>query len=176
MGAGPRHSLLRLRNGVVLAVFGVVLTSCLFPSFDKFERGGGASEDAGGGGRSRDAATPEGAAPERDAAIDAAAPREIVCGDLRCTVPDENCCTTIGGPDCQPNATTFCTSVQGGQLFECDGDEDCAEGQTCCHVAEEKAAKCRGSCAGQELCNGPSARCPAGKSCTGKVEIFRACE
>lgn len=176
MGAVPRHSLLRLRNGVVLAVIGVVVTSCLSPSFEKFERESGTSEDAGGGGQSKDATPSEGGAPGRDVETGAAVQREIVCGDERCVIPDENCCTTIGGPDCQPNAATFCTSVQGGQLFECDGDEDCAEGQTCCHVAEEKVAKCRGSCTGQELCNGPGRRCPAGKTCTGKVEIFLACE
>lgn len=165
-----------------------VLVGCLFPSFDELRSND--KQDSGSSGDDDDVAKEAGASSSSSSSSssgstssssssgDGGSGKEIACNGACPVAPGTFCCTTIGGLSCQGTGTeTFCTSVEGGEIFRCDGDEDCEAGQVCCFTVADKEAKCATTCAAQVLCNGPKATCPTGKSCTGIVEkTFKACQ
>jgi hypothetical protein len=82
----------------------------------------------------------------------------VVCGNMTCVAPDEDCCVTqTGNTRCQPQGTQ-CS----GRLFTCDGPEDCSNGDDCC--GSFNGSMCNGGgCGANEapLCHVLS-DCPSG--------------
>jgi len=58
--------------------------------------------------------------------------KQIRCGPLTCDVA---CCATFDPPTCTPDPRECARTDQGDAvIYECDGPEDCANGQACCLV------------------------------------------
>ena len=78
-----------------------------------------------------------------DAAIDAP-PGAITC-------PGSMCGTVCCDGDCLNATTSVCT----GNVFRCDGPEDCGTDQVCCN--DQNGSTCvTGTCGGFEVCHTPS--------------------
>lgn len=75
------------------------------------------------------------AAPPQVAATAAPPPhrkKQIRCGSLTC---DTACCATFDPPSCSRDPRECARTEQGDAvIYECDGHEDCANGQACCLV------------------------------------------
>ncbi|MBX3225915.1 MAG: hypothetical protein KIT84_29940 [Labilithrix sp.] len=164
----------------LVLVGAIALVGCLFPSFDDLKsdtkttpRPDAGSDGDDDDGDDDDATPPDAGGTKLPDGGDFPA-RHIDCNDV-CPIADALCCTTVGGASCQPlEAETFCP-VQGGEVFKCDGDEDCDPGQVCCYA--EKRGTCSATCAGQQLCHGSPGSCPPGKTCTGTIAgHFKACQ
>jgi hypothetical protein len=182
---------------VVMLAASLLVGGCLFPSVEGLGGGtGGASSDAADGGvltssaqdptpasttgASVPAGTPDASTSSAgDAAAAGAGAGLIACGTDPCAVGANICCTTVGGDSCQaPSTSGFCTSVEGGSILECDGNEDCAGGTVCCFLESEKTAKCRTSCPGpgKTMCNGATPDCPSGQTCSGSLSGHKVCQ
>jgi hypothetical protein len=147
----------------VIAMLAVALAGgCLFPSFDQLSA---PPRSVDGGGQASDAASEA-----------SAATAEIVvkCGAATCPVRDAFCCINPLGSECMPKsqreACVFST------LAECDGNEDCPSGESCCSTNGDPDITCRGACSGIVVCTG-SGQCPAGKACTRTLDgDYKGCE
>lgn len=166
-------------RGSLLLLGAAVLGGCLFPSFDDLgPTGKGTLKSTSSSSSSGSDASSE-PEPKGDAAapFDAGDALGITCGDNTCLHGSAFCCLSVGGstPNCQPSgAVGTCNFQIDGKAFQCDGDEDCGSGQVCCVVDGEAA--CAAACAGPTLCNSAISTCPAGKSCSGTISGFKACQ
>ncbi len=88
---------------------------------------------------------------------------KVWCGDMTtCDTTMQHCCVSMTtGPQCVPTSRPTDTC---GIVFDCDGPEDCAQGQSCCIQSTDAGPRvsCASSCAQQaaELCHRAS-DCPS---------------
>lgn len=177
-----------MRTFVSISLGTLLVTGCLFPSFDDMQ--GGTKGEITPRSESAPAQSP---ASEGSETIDASSeampdataeapktPAAQTAGVLRCETdagvcPADGqsfCCATFGGPSCQgPGTEGFCKGFpENGDLLRCDGNDDCpASAGICCFVASAKEAACTASCGGRVLCTKENPKCPAGQSCTGVI-------
>jgi hypothetical protein len=180
---------------VVTLAASLLVGGCLFPSVDDLGGATTGAPTAAGDAGVLTSSTPDPKPSPTDGTsapsgnLDASAPSTadastsgagtIACGTDPCAVGANFCCTTVGGDNCQASSTSgFCTSVEGGSILECDGNEDCAGGTVCCFLESEKTAKCRTSCPspGKTMCNGPTPDCPSGQTCSGSLSGHKVCQ
>lgn len=168
------------RSLVVLGT--AVFAGCLFPSFDDLGGTGqkgktsSSSGDAGTSGSSASSGSGSSSGQSSGQTVDAGSDPNapgVQCGTTKCPA-EQGCCTTIGGPTCEDRAALTTCPAQIGDTFLCDGNEDCGPNQVCC--VKDGDAACADDCAGTTLCNAPLSKCPAGKSCTGTFNGFKACQ
>jgi hypothetical protein len=182
-----------MRTALSMLLGTLLITGCIFPSFDEMQGGqkgaiaakGDDVTDSTGTSPPPLTSATSAAADAADAASPDATPGAKTGGVIACgTSPDggapvqcsiaggKGCCTTIGGPDCQDNAAlAFCHSPQGGSILRCDDKDDCSGADVCCFLAGAKEAACSPSCTGAVLCTKDNPQCPAGKACTGIVNL-----
>jgi hypothetical protein len=90
--------------------------------------------------------------------VDAGSLSGVYCGSGSppgsCALPSQACCMDTGNPSlytCYPLAGGTCTA--GATVERCDGPEDCATDQVCCHDASTKTMSCvaAGACTSPAL-------------------------
>jgi hypothetical protein len=172
-----------IRITLSLLCTAVIVTGCLFPSFDAMQNEGrqggiaakGESDVTEANETTPSTASTTDASPPIDAASSSSVPSATITCEADAGVCAANgssfCCATIGGPKCQgPGTEGFCTGVEGGRILRCDDNDDCpGNANICCWIAGAKEAACAKSCAGAVLCNKDDPKCPAGQSCTGVI-------
>lgn len=179
-----------IRAAIAILFGAVLVTGCLFPSFDGMQGGqrapgpnddpnataqGDASTTVGSSGVTTSSTPLDASTAPIDAGVDATAkaPATIACADEVCPVGDDNFCCSAWGGGCGkgqsgPNGRTAC----GGTLrqLDCDETSDCATG-VCCFIDEQNRASCRADCAGGKvLCNKSAPSCPGAQTCTGVLD------
>jgi hypothetical protein len=104
---------------------------------------------------------------------------EVTCGDVRC--PTNNFCCVLDNvnPSCRGDG-----SECSGSQFDCDGSDDCQNGQRCCArvvaMPDGKTfldSECRDDCpGGMTMCDGNSS-CSDGRDCITStvVPAYRVC-
>lgn len=167
------------RAGIALSALAVILVSCIFPSFDKFEQEENA-RDAGEPDEVDSAVTPTPPDGAPDAPVDAAPDspftETIACGTgengpRTCIVGFQYCCLQATGDPfvgCFGVARpTDCNTPNQRRAF-CDGREDCPTGQECCALPADVEGKCASGCSanfGRIVCTGKGT-CPTGQTCS----------
>jgi hypothetical protein len=168
-----------LRIGATM-VASVVLTACLFPSFDDLRGGTSASDpDASADPPVRavgaTASTSSGIA---DAGKDASVAHSVKCGEERCG-PSESCCIDfVGKGQCQPSDSSGLSCVT---RAGCDDQADCGPGLVCCgHGFESQCSATCDAMGALVLCTSEDPRCPDSTACTGEQTrssvTFRYCQ
>jgi hypothetical protein len=160
----------------------IASAACLAPSFDGLQssrsddavsaKDGGAGETGDAGSTSNSSGGDGTAKPPKTGSGGGT----IACGAQTCSRDDAGvpqfCCTTVGGNNCQgPGTDGFCTTVEGGEIFRCDDNDDCGSAETCCYVAAAKTASCGVGCGngGKMLCDPARPACPNGQTCSGTL-------
>lgn len=104
-------------------------------------------------------------APDADTSPDASSADGIGCGDTTCAADMECCLRNVGPtvmPQCQP-VGDMCN----GDIYRCDGAEDCRTAMACCYDNATGIASCGDPAAGscyREVCNSGD-DCAAGDLC-----------
>jgi hypothetical protein len=189
-----------MRIAISMLTGALLITGCIFPSFDNMQNGerskgdGAATETSPTDSQSvtnadLDAspdASPVAVTSSPDAGADAApdvieAPPpgagKIACGSSECTVGSDNyCCAGYGAPSfsCKNDNTFLAGACAGGDahaLF-CDEKADCPSGQICCDQPDGigTVAQCSTTCGGGKVLCKTDKDCPTGKTCTGSLD------
>ncbi|WP_053232668.1 hypothetical protein [Sandaracinus amylolyticus] len=112
--------------------------------------------DAGGGGGD-----------ERDPRLETDPdPGQVGCGSMTCNVPAQTCCTQLSGQTCvAPSSCSGGLAAPGN----CDGPEDCSDGQLCCAPSGfadlTTGTTCAASCGSRHAMCQTDADCSGGATC-----------
>jgi hypothetical protein len=177
-----------------LTAASVLVTGCLFPSFDGMQKSeqqpgiavrgeqnatsgegtdaassndAGASSDSGSGTTTTTTTTTTTNA--ADAGVDAGE-RTIACGPSTCPFGAGSFCCAGYGSCGAADGQFACSNLGGGRVLECDDNDDCGGTQVCCYVEANMKASCQLNCGtGAILCNAGSPRCPGKMQCNGTL-------